>query len=50
MMRHMDKYLTGEWTDAESNLPHLTHLIWCVGALVELHNEVSLDIERVMEL
>lgn len=48
-LRHLDKYLTGEWLDSESNLPHLTHLIWCVGALIELHNDVTLDIEGKIE-
>ena len=36
MVRHMMAYLKGENIDKESLCPHLFHLLWNVGAIIEL--------------
>jgi hypothetical protein len=34
MFRHWDAYVSGEFTDAESGLPHLAHFAWNAIALL----------------
>lgn len=36
LMRHTMSYLSGEFDDTESTLPHLYHMFWNIGALIEL--------------
>ncbi len=38
-MRHMMKYLGGEWLDPDSRLPHLAHALCSLAFCIELHFE-----------
>ena len=50
MVRHMMAYLEGEWLDSESLCPHLFHLLWNVGALIELDIvATTFDIRKALD-
>ena len=45
LLRHLEAARTGEWTDAESGLPHLDHAMCCLVFMRELlknHNKEEL--------
>jgi len=50
MVRHMMDYINGEFIDSESLCPHLFHLLWNVGALIELDAiAITFDIKKALD-
>jgi hypothetical protein len=39
LFRHFNAFYRGELTDEESGLPHLSHALWNLNAIVEIMNE-----------
>lgn len=37
LMRHLLKYGMGEEVDSDSGLPHLSHALWNMAAMLEVH-------------